>query len=174
MTNVPSGQDSITSAQWSICPTCGPNSLIFLMSVFCDMGLHDMWTEIFASLLEKWKPSPGSPQVPFPQAQRHEELSAKEFPDVKALFFLYFLSLTSGCACKWQKDINCFDSAPSLLLYWWKRLTSRGKLGYSRSLACAMLNKQLSSTSVSATWNMKEVQLSTSWNQPEGVRTSES
>lgn len=145
VTNVPSGQHSITREKWSICPMCGPNSHIFFMSVFYDKGLDDMWTEIFASLpLEKWKPSPGSPQVHFPQAQRHKEHPAKEFLEVKALLFLYFLSLISGCACKWKKDINCFDSAPSLLSYWWKRLNTRGKLGYFRTLTCAMLNKQLS------------------------------
>lgn len=43
VTNVRSGQDSITSEKWSICPMCGPNSHIFFMSVFCDKGL-DMWT----------------------------------------------------------------------------------------------------------------------------------
>lgn len=68
---------------------CGPNSHIFFISAFYDKGPDDMRTEIFASLpLEKGKPSPGSPQVHFAQAQRHEEHSAKEFLDVKALLFL--------------------------------------------------------------------------------------
>lgn len=147
VTNVRSGQDSITSEKWSICPMCGPNSHIFFMSVFYDKG-PDMWTEIFASLpLEKWKSSPGSPQVHFPQAQSHKgEASAKEFLNDEALQLLHFLNLTSGCACKRWKDFNCFDSAPNLLSYWWNNGTAqhRGKSGYFRTLACAMLNTQLS------------------------------
>lgn len=72
-------------------PCVGPTLIFFFMSVFYDKGLDDMWTEIFASLpLEEWKPSPGSPQVHFSQAERHKEHSAKEFLDVKALLFLYF------------------------------------------------------------------------------------
>lgn len=95
VTNVESGQVSITSEKWSICPMCGPNSHIFFMSVFYDKGL-DMWTEIFARPpLEKWKPSPGSPQVHFPQAQSREgEPSAKVFLDHEDLQLLHFLNLT--------------------------------------------------------------------------------